>query len=142
MTSNKQQTLNGYCHCRTVHFQVLVDLTKPLETIKCNCTICAKSRWWEFYVHPEEFTLISGEDQLGLYQFGDLQTSHYFCKRCGVKPYIKGTSGNWGGKFVGINVNCIDEFTQEQLESFTPNISYLNGISNDWNHCPKHFKYL
>lgn len=82
------QTYHGSCDCEKVRFEVGLDL--DAGTFKCNCKICWKGRFWGAIVKPENFRLISGENDLTIY--GN-QRLHHFCKHCGVKLFGRGADG-------------------------------------------------
>lgn len=64
------------------------------------------------YVPPESFTLeLTGE--LGLYQFGDRDMNHYFCKTCGIFPFSDGTATP--GRY-RVNLGCVDGIDPLALE--------------------------
>lgn len=135
----KKDVVKGSCHCGAVKFQVEVEV-KTITAYRCNCSICTKKRYTEFYAKPQEFTLLQGQDNLSVYTFGTNVTQHKFCKTCGCAPFLTGDIPELGGPFVGVCINCIDDLTPEQMDSFPTH--YFNGKDNDWANPPKHVKYL
>lgn len=69
---------NGSCHCGKIRYELDLDLSKG--TSKCNCSYCSKVRNWSSMVKPNAFHLITGENELGSYQFGTKSATHQFCK--------------------------------------------------------------
>ena len=57
----------GGCHCGRVRFEIRVDLTRAVQ---CNCSMCTRRGAVTHRTMPEDFTLLSGEGDLNLYQFG------------------------------------------------------------------------
>lgn len=49
-------------------------------------------------------TILSGEDELALYQFGTMTARHYFCRRCGVHPF---TRPRLDPKRWAVNLRCV-----------------------------------
>ena len=94
----------GSCHCGAVTYDVELELGK---VIACNCSMCGRSGTLLAFVPPEQFTLRSGEDQLGEYKFNRHVVAHHFCKVCGIKPFSRGKKGD-GTPIVAINVRCLE----------------------------------
>jgi hypothetical protein len=109
-------TYHGSCHCGAVTFEADLDLTQP--TFRCNCTICRRTRFWAAVARPEAFRLLSGEGELAEYRFGGGRNQHFFCRRCGVRPFGRGNDTPIG-PMIGVNVGCLDELTDERLSALT-----------------------
>ncbi|TSD59682.1 GFA family protein [Variovorax sp. KBS0712] len=133
-----KKTYHGSCHCGKVRFQALIDLAAG--TGKCNCSICMKSRGWGAIVKPDDFTLLSGENDLSSYQFGSFSAEHLFCRHCGVKSFGRGNVPEIGGAYVSVNVSCLDDATLEELS--TAPVRYMDGRHNNWFEVPAEVRYL
>ncbi len=96
------QTMQGGCHCGRVRFRVTADLDRVTE---CNCSICAKKGFLHLIVPPEQFELISGKDELAVYEFNTGTAKHTFCKHCGIHPFYVPRSDP---DKIDVNVRCID----------------------------------
>jgi hypothetical protein len=134
MTTKSYQ---GGCHCGAVRYQVEVDL--QAGTGRCNCSFCGKTRAWSAQVKPAQFTLRTGEDQLGSYGFGTHAGEHLFCKTCGVRSFGRGYVEQIGGAFVSIQVACLDMSDDERAS--LP-VTYQDGRDNNWWNAPKITSYL
>jgi hypothetical protein len=132
------KTYNGSCHCGKVRFQALIDLAQG--TGKCNCSICTKARAWGAIVKPEAFTLLSGEEDLSLYQFNTHSTEHLFCRHCGIRPFGRGNVPQIGGAYVSVNLSCLDDVTTEELS--TAPVRYMDGRHDNWFEPPAETRYL
>ena len=100
--SQTKQTHRGSCHCGRVTFE----LTATLDyVIDCNCSHCRRrGALW----HPaveSELRILSGEGDLALYRFNTMTAKHYFCRHCGIHPFIRPRLDptRWS-----VNVRCID----------------------------------
>jgi hypothetical protein len=131
------KTYKGSCHCAKVRFEANIDLSKG--SMKCNCSICTKTRLWEAHIKPEDFRLLSGEADLSDYQFGSQSVHHLFCKHCGVRPFVSGYIEEIGGDFYGIHLACLDVDPGELAE--VP-IHYADGRNNDWESSPAETRHL
>jgi hypothetical protein len=106
---------SGGCHCGSVRYEVTTDLGMVLA---CNCSICQKRGALWTYVGPDEFKLLSGEDELTDYQFNKKIIHRLFCRICGVGSFSKGENED-GSEGFGINVRCLDDVDVESL-TLTP----------------------
>ncbi len=132
-----QKRYQGSCHCQAVRFEADIDLRAG--TIRCNCSICAKLRYWPARVAPSAFRLLEGEDDLVSYQFGAKTDSHPFCRHCGVHAFGYGQSQKIGA-FVGINLACLDGVSDAELAALP--VTYLNGRDDVWDAPPTETRHL
>ena len=128
----------GSCHCGAVKYEVELDLAEG--TGRCNCSFCAKTRWWGATVKPEAFRLLSGEKDLSDYQWASKQAHHFFCKHCGVRAFGRGNIPEWIGPYVSINIACLDDVDQAELAELP--VKYMNGRENDWMNTPAITRHL
>ncbi|RZA19302.1 MAG: GFA family protein [Lysobacteraceae bacterium] len=126
------QTYAGSCHCGDVRFEVDLDLAEGGG--KCNCSICRKTRNWSASAKPEAFRLLGDPEATSDYQFGSNSVHWRFCKRCGVRPYGEGDIPEAGGRFVSVQLACLDDVDAAALAAAP--VRYANGRDNDWWHEP------
>ena len=131
------KTYHGSCHCGSVRFQAAIDLAQG--TLRCNCSICTKVRFWPALVRPDAFCLLAGEDTLSLYQFHTKTDEHFFCRHCGVRAFGTGNSPR-RGKFYAINLTCLDDVTDAELAEAP--ITYVDGKNDQWDRAPADIRHL
>lgn len=102
------QHFKGSCHCGAVTYEVKTEVTFGAV---CDCSICRRKGALMGFAEPEDFTLLTGEDQLSLYQFNSHVAKHYFCSKCGIYTHHNKRSD---GK-IGFNTGCIDGFDKDQF---------------------------
>lgn len=125
------QTYPGSCHCGNVRFEVELDL--GLGSGKCNCSICRKTRNWSMTVKPEAFRLLG--DPAATIDYCRNGVVHWpFCRTCGVRPYSHGEIPELGGRFVSVQLACLDD-VDDALLAAAP-VGYANGRDDDWMHAP------
>ncbi len=105
---------SGSCHCGRVRFEVTTDLSRASE---CNCSICRKKGYLHHMVLPEQFSLLSGAEDLETYQFGTFTARHLFCRHCGVAPFYRPRAAPTNYM---VNVRCLDgvDFGSLRIEQF------------------------
>jgi len=95
-------TFTGSCHCGTVAFEADGELT-TVEV--CNCSLCNKAAYLHWYVPPQRFRLLRGDDALSQYKFGTRSATHRFCRICGISAFRRPRSAP---EMFDINVRCLD----------------------------------
>jgi hypothetical protein len=131
------KTYKGSCHCGAARFEADLDLAG--DTMRCNCSICTKSRMWLAFAQPAQFRLLEGEDALADYTFGRGAIHHRFCTRCGVKPFGQATMPD-GGVGYAVNLACLDDVPDEVLAAAP--LIFRDGRHDDWEHPPAVTAYL
>jgi hypothetical protein len=125
-----QETYSASCHCGSVRFRFKgQEITRGC---RCNCSICARKGivMSAGYFPPEDVEPIEGMAYLTLYQFGDKDVNHYFCRMCGVSPFntIAAVPPTYEGParpgYYRINLGCV-----QGLDVFALNIDLIDGRS-------------
>jgi hypothetical protein len=131
------ETYRGNCHCGAVRFEADLDLSQP--TYRCNCSICRRNRFWAAVARADGFRLLAGESELTEYLFNTRRNQHFFCRRCGVRPFGVGNDTPIG-KMVGVNVGCLEGLSEEALSKIP--ITYIDGMNDRWQEAPEFFAHL
>lgn len=141
---SEMKTYHGGCHCGAVRFECSLDLAAG--TSKCNCSICARSRYWKALIKAGAFRLLQGEAALTDYQFGSGTIHHVFCRTCGVKPFgramldIVFNGEAMRGEYYAINLGCLEDATPEELAEAP--VRYEDGRHDAWEQAPKVTRHL
>ncbi len=114
----------GSCHCGAVRFSVEVDASAGG---RCNCSVCTKVGGTGSIVKPTAFALLSGENDLGTYEWGAKISKRFFCKHCGVHCFARGHLAEVGGDYVSVNLNCLDG-----VELAGIRVTYWDGRHDNW----------
>ena len=111
--------MEGSCHCGQIRFSVVVP---PTRAIRCNCSYCARRGWFTCYASVDEFELLSGEDVLVSYRFGNQTTTNYFCPNCGIHTHFYGTYNNQA--HYAYSIACLEGIDVESLP-----VEHIDGAS-------------
>ncbi|HOW50222.1 MAG: GFA family protein [Rubrivivax sp.] len=131
------ETYRGSCHCGAVRFEADLDLAQP--SYRCNCSICRRTRFWPAVARPDAFRLLAGRGELTRYRFNTGKNEHWFCRRCGVRPFGHGTDTPIGEMY-GVNLGCLDDVPDEVLARIP--IVYVDGRSENWRQAPRWTQHL
>lgn len=77
----------GQCHCGAVTFRF--QLPSSVSMTECNCSVCSLTGYKHIFVPQDNFTLLSGAEDLTEYKFGTGTARHLFCRHCGVKAFYR-----------------------------------------------------
>lgn len=132
-----KQTYSGGCHCGAVRYEADLDLSQG--TLKCNCSICGKTRAWLVAVDGADFRLLQGADALSDYQFGPRRIHHLFCRHCGIRSFGR-ASGPDGKQFVAVLVSCLDNVPDAELAALP--VTYVDGRNDDFAAAPAQTRHL
>ena len=132
-------TYSGGCHCGAVRFEADIDLSAG--TSKCNCSICAKSRFWSAQVNAESFRIIEGEAELTDFRGTNPVAHHPFCRYCGVRAFQLVEMPNMTGhRYVNVNIACLDGVDVDEL--IAAPVAYRDGRGDDWGSVPTETRHL
>ncbi len=132
-----QKTYHGSCHCNAVRFEADIDLGQG--TSKCNCSSCAKGRFWKAFVGSDALRVLAGNESLTEYRFGSKTIAHFFCRTCGVKPFGRGEMEGTG-PFYAINLACLDDLPVDEL--LAAPLEYQDGRDDQWDRKPGEVRHL
>jgi hypothetical protein len=131
------KTYHGSCHCGAVRYEADIDL--QAGTIKCNCSICTKMRFWAAQVPSGAFRLLAGADALGEYRFHAKRDGHCFCRHCGINVFSTGVSPRLGA-FHAVTVASLDDLSVDDL--IAARVRYIDGRNDEWEIPPVETRHL
>ena len=111
------------CHCGEVELEIKESERALNKFLRCNCTLCKKKGYIMTFAPITDVKITKGEDKLKLYQYHTKVAEHYFCPDCGIYTHHKMRSRP---DMFGLNVGCIDDIDQFQLENV--------GLNDGQNH--------
>jgi len=111
------------CHCGAVEMNVI--LSDGLKTARrCDCSFCRR-RGAIAVSAPVDggITIVKGEDNLSLYQWGTGTAKHYFCKNCGIYTHHQRRSNP---NEYGVNLACLEGINPRDLG----NVPWADGVNH------------
>jgi len=115
----------GSCHCGKVQFEIDFPI---MPAVRCNCSLCRrKGALMTPAFAQDNLRIISGSDDLAVYQFNTRVARHWFCRTCGIYPFhqTRKDRGLWRA-----NVGCLHGVDPYALESSISDGASL-GVVND-----------
>jgi hypothetical protein len=132
-----KKTYTGGCHCGAVRYEADMDLSQG--TMRCNCSMCGKTRAWLIGIGSDDFRLLKGQESLSDYQFNRNNIHHLFCKTCGVKSFGRGI-GPGGKPMVAVMVATVDNISDAELAALP--IVYADGRNDNFAKPPAETRHL
>ena len=131
-----KKTFQGGCHCGALRFEVDLDLAAG--TAKCNCSYCAKSRFWLARVDPDA---LRSSGEATEYRGRNPVAHHFFCPRCGIHVYDRVDTPNMLGRpYVNVSLACLEEVGAAELAAAP--VRYADGLHNNWAATPAETRHL
>ena len=127
MTTSK--TYSASCHCGAIRFTFTGEEISSGR--RCNCSICIRKGavMSSNYFRPSDVE-VEGKERLALYQFGDKDVNHFFCRICGISPFstVASVPPDYQGTArpgdYRINLGCVHD-----LDVLALDIDVINGRS-------------
>ena len=102
---------HGSCHCGKVRFEVKA---APTLLSQCNCSMCSKKGALYVKIREiEELKIVSGEEELSVYQFNTRRAKHYFCRHCGIHVFHR---PRLDPSLWSVNGRCLEELDVKAFE--------------------------
>lgn len=132
-----EQHYEGGCHCGAVRYGVSLDLDKG--SVRCNCSLCSKSRAWFAFAPAEKFQLKSGDDGQIHYRWTppgkpEPNLTYHICATCGVRTHAEGKDPK-GNAIVAVAVATLEGADPEVLAK---SVKYVDGRHDRFDRAPEH----
>jgi hypothetical protein len=132
-----EQHYDGGCHCGAVRYGVDLDLDKG--TLRCNCSLCSKSRAWFAFAPAEKFELEGGDDGQIHYRWtppnrDQPNLTYHSCSTCGVRTHAEGRDPK-GNHIVAVQVATLEGADPDVLAK---GIRYVDGLHDRFDREPEH----
>ena len=127
----------GGCHCGAVRYEADIDLGQG--TIRCNCTLCSKTRAWFAFIPAGNFSLRKGEDALLDYRWtppgkAEPNITYHSCSTCGVRTHAEG-KGPDGSAMAAVFVATLEGADPDELAK---SVRYVDGLHGQFKQPPEH----
>jgi hypothetical protein len=107
------KTYDASCHCGSVRFKFTCE--EITTGLRCNCSICIRrgAVMSSQYLRSSAVE-VEGTESLTVYQFGDKDVKHHFCRTCGISPFstIASVPPDYQGAArpgdYRVNLGCVD----------------------------------
>ena len=95
-----------------MRFRIEVDLAAtPIG--ECNCSICTKKGILHLPVLRDGLEILSGTEELAVYQFNTGTAKHTFCRHCGIHAFYQPRSDP---ENYSVNARCLDDYDPATMQ--------------------------
>ena len=103
--------IRAKCHCGATVFEVS---EPPTSVTRCTCSFCAKRGGLWAYYRPEQFKLISAQNEVAYSRHPEIHT-HFHCATCGCSthsdtPVWENFEMVPGRRQVPVNARLLEDF--------------------------------
>jgi hypothetical protein len=95
----------------------------PSTVTSCNCSICRRIAALWAYCTRSQARLVTGQDSVSAYAWGDRMIELYHCRRCGCSTHYESVDKDPDSRFA-INARCV---APEDLASLR--VRHFDGAS-------------
>ncbi|HYG31746.1 MAG TPA: GFA family protein [Methylophilaceae bacterium] len=103
----------GSYHCQRITFEVEVE---PVPAMECNCSICSRNGYLLWFIPRGNLHILSGEDDLAIYTFGQHTIRHHFCRSCGSSLFGIAKPPGAESEMAAINIRCLEGIDLTSVE--------------------------
>jgi len=134
-----EQTYHGGCHCGAVRYSAALDLDQG--SLRCNCSLCSKSRAWFAFAPADKFELQKSGDTVE-YRWTppgkpEPNLTYHICATCGVRTHATGMGPN--GPTAAVQVATLED---ADLDLLAKGIKYVDGRHDAFDRPPADTRLL
>ena len=114
--------MRGQCHCGAVVLEVVLS-DGFASARRCDCTFCRRRGAIVVSAPLEGVTVLRGQGDLTLYQWGTGTAKHWFCRVCGIYTHHQRRSNP---QEYGVNVAILDGVNPRDLGE----VPWVDGVNH------------
>ena len=134
-----EQDYRGGCHCGAIRYTAALDLDQG--TIRCNCSLCSKSRAWFAFTAADKFRLEKDGGSIEYRWTPEGKTepnlTYHICATCGVRTHATGMGPK--GPTAAVQVATLEGVDPDLLSA---HIHYVDGLHNAFDKQPADTRLL
>lgn len=111
------------CHCGAVELAVTLAEGGLATARRCDCSFCRRRGAIAVSVPLSGLAIVTGKENLTLYEWGTQTAKHWFCKTCGIYTHHRRRSNP---NEYGVNAACLDGLNPRDLG----NVPWSDGVNH------------